>query len=57
MLFGRLSAPPFSASLAAEMTLPFAVLVPPARGRAAASGPAVPRADPPETDEPLEAAC
>ena len=63
MLVGGLSAPPFSASLAAEMTLPFAVLVPP-RGAVPPVDPAVPPVDPavppavpPEAEEPLEAAC
>jgi hypothetical protein len=62
MFAGGLSAPPFSASLVAEMTLPFAVLVPPL-GAVPPVDPAVPRALPPvgeepgEPGEPLEAAC
>ena len=43
MLVGTLSAPPFSASLAAEMTLPLALLVPPP-GAVPPVDPAVPRA-------------
>ena len=55
MFFGTLSAPPFSASLAAEMTLPFAVLVPPCEAVPPLPDPLV-AGEAPGTDELLEAA-
>jgi hypothetical protein len=54
MVFGTLSAPPFSARLAAEMTLPFAVLVPPCEAVPPLPGSVAP-GEAAGTDESLEA--